>query len=100
MDLQIRQVDELIKYYEDELLYNSKQEQSNIKDRNYVLAQKYKDWNTIILEFIDNLKNLKPNELKGVSNNEQKEKIYCSKCQQEFINRGIFTEQERDKELT
>lgn len=50
--------DELIKYYENELLYNSRQEQSNIKDRNYTLSQKYKDWNTIILQFIDDLKNL------------------------------------------
>jgi hypothetical protein len=34
----------------------------------------------LIADFIEHLNILKPNELKGVSNNEQKEKVNAEKC--------------------
>jgi thiamine pyrophosphokinase len=93
----MKTINELIKMYDNELRalmsnHNAKDIMSitNVMDRTEALA---------IHRFLYNLKNL-PNESKTVNRNEQKEKVYCAKCQIEFHNRKIFLQSDRDKELT
>lgn len=74
----MKTINELTEYYESELkdilrFYKTNliTEITNVRDRSEAET---------IRSFLINLKKLKPNELQGVSNNEQKEKINCVNC--------------------
>ena len=68
--------DELIKYYENELDSLTKEIEHHKGREAHLLVEFCRGQRIMVRSFIEDLKNL-PNELKGVSNNEQKEK-FCA----------------------